>query len=65
MKQNINFNIRPPTTLAFFGFFTEMFLLNVVHGLEICQHAKFHGSIFTGASFYPPQKFERPLFWYS
>jgi len=31
--------------------------------LKIYQNTKFHGPTLTGASFNPPQKFERPPFW--
>jgi hypothetical protein len=50
IKQNMNFNFHPHSTLYFF-FFTEVVLLKVVRHLKIHQHTKFHGPTSTGSSF--------------
>jgi hypothetical protein len=44
----LTFNRQP---CSYFWFFAELVLLNVVYLLKICQHTKFHGPLWTGASF--------------
>jgi hypothetical protein len=45
VKQNINFNFQPPSTLVF------LVLLKIVHHLKIYQHTEFYVSTSTGFSF--------------
>jgi hypothetical protein len=61
-EQTVNFSIQTAAMFVFFSLI-KVVLLKVVHPLKIYQYTKFHGPTLTGASFHPPQKFERPPFW--